>query len=110
MVSVMLGATFFLECSRISLIMDVTEVLLSEGSSGAFSMLLLLGFPKSPFLRTWCTPVLSYAFPGDTFCCPNWQGVSWVRVSLGHGFLILCLSKLSRGHFEQSVGRGNKEK
>ena len=30
--------------------------------------------------------------------------------NLGHGFLILCLSKLSRGHFEQSVGRGNKEK
>ena len=29
---------------------------------------------------------------------------------LGHGFLILCLSKLSRSHFEQSVGRGNKEK
>ena len=30
--------------------------------------------------------------------------------TLGHGFLILCLSKLSRGYFEQSVGRGNKEK
>ena len=30
--------------------------------------------------------------------------------SLGHGFLILCLSKLSQGHSEQAVGRGNKEK
>ena len=29
---------------------------------------------------------------------------------LGHGFSIMCLSKLSRGHFEQSVGQGNKEK
>ena len=50
--------------------------------------------------------------------CEN--GVSTKRIAekwvtdwnlyLGHGFLILYLSKLSRGHFEQSVGRGNKEK
>ena len=36
--------------------------------------------------------------------------LSVILITLGHGLLILCLSKLSRGHFEQSVGRGNKEK
>ena len=33
-----------------------------------------------------------------------------IKNQLGHRFLILCLSKLSRGHFGQSVGRANKEK
>ena len=41
----------------------------------------------------------SYLVYGGEFTVMNF------RYILGHGFLILCLSKLSRGIFEQSVGR-----